>query len=244
MTEILHSQIPRDMLNTRALPGIQPLENDAWLRVDEAYAAQLAYRRQLIATRRQDVYWQDPEAQDAAREMLAEVIQRLPALGFEISGATCRCPDGGVVALEGDAPLVVLGQLVQEDICLLLKRGDEHVLMGAILCFPASWRLSEKAGRPLIGIHDTVEEYDDGVARRVQRLFDGVKVGRPLWRYNRLNYDDPELHQPRSALAPRDAPVETQARYQRAERQSILRLPETGAVAFTIHTYVAANSTE
>ncbi|WP_428983608.1 heme-dependent oxidative N-demethylase subunit alpha family protein [Psychrosphaera aquimarina] len=70
-------------------------------------------------------------------------------------------------------------------------------------------------------MHDTVAEYDDTIARRVQRLFDGVQVGRPLWRYNRLWYDNPELFQPRSASEPRRiAPGQAEAAYQRAERQS------------------------
>ncbi|WP_367181285.1 DUF3445 domain-containing protein [uncultured Roseobacter sp.] len=245
MTEILQDHMPRDMVDARALPGVQPLDPTAWLRVDEAYAAQMAHRRHLIATRRADVYWQDPTAADAAREVLSEALKHLPALGFEVSGQMCRCPDGAVVDLAGDAPLLALGQILQEDICLMEKRRDAHVLNAAILCFPASWRLREKVGRPLIAIHDTVAEYDDAIARRVQRLFDGVQVGRPLWRYNRLWYDDPELFQPRSASEPRRiAPGQAEAAYQRAERQSLVRLPQTGAVVFSIHTYVVKRSAE
>ena len=119
------------------------------------------------------------------------------------------------------------------------KRGPEHVLTGAVLCFPASWKLSEKVGRPLTAIHDPVDEYDAGLAARVQRLFDGVQEGRPLWRMNQLWYADPELHQPRSVTAPRaieDGPEG--AAYYRSERQCILRLPQTQAVVFSIHTMV------
>ena len=85
---------------------------------------------------------------------------------FHRSDAGITCPDGHVQPLDFDDPLRTLGQIVQEDICLLQKRGDEHVLTGAVLCFPASWRLADKAGRPLIGIHDTVPEYDSDIARR------------------------------------------------------------------------------
>lgn len=243
MVEILQSNIPDEMRDQRGLPGVQPLGDDVWLRVDDAYGAQMAHRRSLISARRQDVYWHDPTAQSAAEEVLTQALGLLPALGFDVSDDSCRCPDGVVIDLNSDVPLAVLGQLVQEDICIMEKREAEHVLVAANLCFPASWRLREKMGRPLVGIHDTVEEYDDGVARRVQRLFDGVQVGRPMWRYNRLWYDDPELFQPRSALAPRRiAPGDTQAPYQRAERQCIVRLPVTGAVVFSIHTYVTRSA--
>ena len=239
MVEILQKALPQDMREARALPGVQPLGSEDWLRLDEAYAAQMAHRRALIATRRADVYWQDEDVEAAAREVLAEALKLLPGLGFEVSGRRCRCPDGQIVRLDDDAPLVVLGHLVQEDICILQKRGDEHMLTAACLCFPASWRLSEKVGRPLIGIHETVDDYDANIARRVQRLFDGVKPGRPIWRYNRLWYDDPELFQPRSTLSSRRiAPGAAEAAYQRAERQCILRLPVSGAVVFSIHSYV------
>jgi hypothetical protein len=152
------------------------------------------------------------------------------------------CPDGHIVLLDEHAPLAVLGRIVQEDICILQKRGDEHVLTAAVLCFPAYWMLSEKAGRPLTHIHGTVPEYDADIARRVQRLFDGVQVGRPLWRSNRIWRDDPELFQPLSVTAKRRAAPEPQtARFVRVERQCILRLPVSGAVVFTIHTYMVEN---
>jgi hypothetical protein len=132
--------------------------------------------------------------------------------------------------------------LVQEDLCILQKSGDEHVLTAAALCFPASWRLSEKYMRPLIGIHEPVDSYDDNIARRVQRMFDGIRPHRPLWRFNALWYDDPGLFQPRSALAPRDVTDAHTARFLRSERQSLSRLPETDAVVFSIHTFVLDKS--
>jgi len=73
----------------------------------------------------------------------------------------------------------------------------------------------------------------------VQRLFDGVRAGRPMWRANLLRYDAPDLHQPRTEDDPRPAGG-PDAKYARSERQSVLRLPETGAVVFAIHTSVVA----
>ncbi len=213
-----------------------------WLRVDEAYNAQMQRRLALLRDQRDDVLWMDAQVRGAAQEVLDQVLQLLPALGFEVTAETTVCPDGRSVGIDRAAPLLTLGQLVQQDICLLQKRGAEHVLVGAILCFPASWRLAEKAGRPLIGIHEPVEEYDENLARRVQRLFDGVRVGRPLWRFNRLWYDDPELHQPRSANAPRRIqPNQQAAPYIRSERQCVVRMPVSDVVVFSIHTYVVAS---
>jgi hypothetical protein len=143
------------------------------------------------------------------------------------------------VTLDPVAPLRTLGLLVQEDLCLMEKAegaGDEHVLTGAILCFPASWSLQEKLGRPLIGIHRPVPDYETEIARRVQRLFDAIRPEQPLWRMNSLVYRDPSLHQPRREADPR---IDRRGgSFVRAERQTLIRLPKTRAVVFAIHTYV------
>ena len=234
---ILHQHFPEDMRTARPLPGLRPVEGD-WLRVDEAYAGQMARREALLAERRADVLWSAPVALVPARELLDLVLGLLPGHGFVPEGATMRCPDGRQVAVDREDPLGTLGRLVQCDFCLLAKRDAEHVLKGAILCFPASWRLDEKADRPLTAIHEPVAPYDAQLARRVQRLFDGVRAGRPIWRFNRLRYDDPELHQPRSVTQPRQDPATRDGAFVRSERQTILRLPVSGWVVFAIHTYV------
>lgn len=229
MPVILQNALPEAQSGDPRLPGTLPCDADDWLRVDEAYAAQMAYRTQLFDARPEAVLC---ESRDAGREVLEEALRILPNLGFAVSDTSVTCPDARVVTIDWDAPLRTLGHLVQEDICILEKRGSEHVLTGAALCFPANWRLAEKINRPLIGIHAPVPEYDAGIARRVQRLFDGVRVGRPLWRFNKLGYADADLHQPYKH------DTTDQARFIRSERQCILRLPRSNAVVFTIHTFV------
>ena len=232
MRVILQNALPPEMTGEKPLPGVAPCAAEDWLRVDDAYAAQMAYRLQLLAEKTDAVLWCDPDALPAAREVLDAALALVPELGFAVAAQSVTCPDGRVVPVDWDAPLATLGQLVQEDICLMQKRGAEHVLTGAVLCFPANWRLAEKAGRPLTEIHVPVAEYTADIARRVQRLFDGVRVGRPIWRMNLLEYADPDLHQPYRRR------VEGAAPFIRSERQCILRLPKTDAVVFSIHTYM------
>lgn len=240
MVEILHRSMPADLSTDGALPGVRPLMAGDWLRVDEAYAGQMAYRRRLLREKRDAVLCEgDATAQEAAEETLHEAIKLMPGLGIRETGRGFLCPDGVEVDRHADGPLAVMAQVLQEDICILQSRGDEHILAAAALCFPASWTLSEKVGRPLSAIHDPVDSYDDRIAVRVQRLFDGVQVGKPLWRNNMLWYDDPDLFQPRREVGDtRQEPERAQAPYQRAERQCILRLPQTRAVIFAIHSYV------
>nr|WP_254655231.1 DUF3445 domain-containing protein [Roseobacter sp. GAI101] len=229
---ILQKSLPEAQHGAPGLPGVSPCTPDDWLRVDDAYAAQMAYRAELLAQQTAFVLYQSDEALEASGQVLEQALAILPGLGFEVGAAQVTCPDGRCVPIDRTAPLHCLGHLVQEDICILQKRGQEHVLTAAVLCFPANWRLAEKVERPLTGIHDPVNEYDDNIARRVQRLFDGVRVGRPLWRFNKLRYADPDLHQPRRREVGEDMP------FIRSERQCILRLPETDAVVFTIHSFV------
>ena len=238
MTDILQKSLPYDPLALRPLPGIQPFQLDDWLDVDEAFAGQMALRDQLLLEARDDVLAMDETARSAAQELLDMAL----GLAYPGAGGVVSRRDGAEVVIDRADPLGTLGRLVQEDLCILQKSGDEHVLTGAVLCFPASWTLAEKFMHPLIGIHQTVDDYDGGMAARVQRLFDGVQPGRPLWRFNALWYEDPGLHQPRSIHARRDHPKEDEGDFLRSERQCILRLPQTGAVVFSIHTYVVARA--
>lgn len=222
---------------TARLPGIQPITAGDWLRLDEASSAQMAERDRLIATQPQAVHALLPEADAAARELLAVVLDDLPRLGGYHRRADCVTrPDGVEVQLDERTPLLTLGRLVQEDFVIHLRHGVEHAMMGAILCFPASWTLSEKIGRPLVAIHSPVAEYDANLAARVQRMFDAIRVDQPLWRANALLYEDPSLHQPRREGEIRPKPLTRN--YLRSERQCLRKLPQTGAVVFSIHTSI------
>lgn len=241
MTPILQTRLGYDPTHHKPLPGIAPMDPADWIIVDDAHAPQMAERARLLAERRDKVIAMDEGARPAASELLDTVLEVLAARADHAVGAgQVRRPDGVTVAIDRDDPMGTLGHLVQQDLCLMEKRGDEHVLTAAVLCFPASWTLEEKFLRPLIGIHLPVASYDATMARRVQRLFDGVQVGRPLWRFNALWYIDPALHQPRRENDRRPERGAQSADYLRTERQSLVRLPQSGAVVFGIHTSVLA----
>lgn len=239
-TPILQSRLPIAAwmeARTARLPGVQPVEGEDWLQMDDAFAAQMAERDRLVATRLPEVVALLPEGRAAAEELYAVILARLAGTpGYLVGAGAVTRPDGVTVALDPWRPLETLARLVQEDLCLMEKRGPEHVLTGAALCFPASWSLEEKLGRPLIGIHRTVKPYDPDIARRVQRLFDAMRPEQALWRMNALVYVDPALHQPGREDAPRTD--RRSGQFLRAERQVLKRLPKTGAVLFAIHTYV------
>ncbi|MDJ0638337.1 MAG: DUF3445 domain-containing protein [Paracoccaceae bacterium] len=223
----------------RSLPGLTLLDEKDWILRDDAFAAQMELRDALIAERTSDVIQMLPEAKEAAQECLNHVVRYLahdPA--YRIIADKLHRPDGIVVVQDRDQPLHTLGRLIQSDMCLLQKQGSEHVLTGAVLCFPASWRLDEKIGRPLSRIHDPVDPYDEAMAKRVQRLFGNLKPQAILTRSNALLYDDPALFAPKSEGDPPREASDLQALFVRSERQTLRVLPKTGAIAFGIHTFM------
>ncbi len=238
MNDVFQTDLPQDMWDPPRLPGIRPVDG-TWILQDEAYSGQMALREALLNTQRSKVLQQPDSVLVAANELLDCVLADLQQIGFVVSGSDVLCPDGRRVPLDRDDPLVTLGRLVQCDFCLHEKVAAEHVMQGAVLCFPASWTLAEKIGKPLTAIHDPVDEYDTGLAQRVQRLFDGVQVGRPLWRYNQLWYDNPALFAPRTEMDRRSIAIGSREdQFLRTERQTIFRLPRCRWVVFAIHTYV------
>ena len=239
MKAVFQRELPFETKRDTLLPGISPLDPREWLIMDEAYAGQMEERERLITDNRNAVIALDNMAVNAALELLKKTLEFLPHLrDFEQNAEKVRCPDGRSVKIDPSDPMATLGRLVQNDFCIMQKRGDEHILTGAVLCFPASWSLSEKFMHPLTVIHKPVAEYDENIARRVQRLFDGIKVERPLWRFNKLYYQAPDLHQPRTFLNPRRILRQNEGKYIRCEKQTLMRLPKSDAVVFTIHTFV------
>jgi len=217
-------------------PGLAPLDPKTWIETDEHFAEHMAYREQLIADHR-DIVFAETEGSDASqRECLETLLENLSARSdYDVSSGGVRRPDQGVVELDDAPPVITAGRLAQEDFCILEKGSEEYVLTSAILCFPSRWSLAEKIGHPLTAIHGPVPDYTEDLAKRVNRVFVGVKVGLPLWRANWTVHDHAELHQPSGGWR-REEGGDTL--YIRVERQTFVRLPKTQAVVFGIRTFI------
>jgi len=213
---------------TRRLPGVQPLGDAPWLWRDEVFAEQMAYRDALLSDAKTVVL------RDASPAIVEELSERIfkhletdPA--YQIGQDSVVRPDG--VSIGRDGSLESLARLIQEDILIHEKHGDEHVLVAGVLCFPANWQLSDKVGRTLTGIHIPVPEYSERIARGVQRMFDVMHPDKPIWRANFVTYNSPELHQPN--------PHPGGGNYIRVERQILTKLARTQSVIFTLHTFIS-----
>jgi hypothetical protein len=241
--------VPVDGRPHRLSVGTRPVAPAHWLLTGPDRAAQLALKRQLLADRRSEVLAVQPGAEAACLEVhdlvLAAVGQRGPATSVagQPAGATA------------EHALVTASLQVQEDLCVMAPRHGEWVLVAGSVSFPSRWRLADKLGATLDGIHAPVPGYPARLSRATGELFarlaegssragESVPAARPptdvLGRFNwTLTTEDdlfaPEPARSRVALTPVQVPDRV---WLRVERQTLRSLPESGAVLFTIRTFL------
>lgn len=208
-------------------PGLAPLDMRDWTVRHADFDAQMAYRRRLLAERPEAVLGLLPEGEDAAAELLEALLAHLGQ-------------PRPLTAAERASPLAAIGRLTVEDFCLLTEdaASGEYRLVAAVLCFPSRWLLSEKLGRPMTPIHHPVPGYAGDLARRVNRVMAALHRDRPLVRVNWSVHPTAELFLPASATAQAPDHAPSGRFYLRTERQTLIRLPRTGAIAFGIKTSV------
>ncbi len=229
---------PWDDPRLKRLPGLNPMSRADWVIVDTAFDRQMAYADHLLATKRDKVLMVDDSAHEGERELLEHLLAAVALIdGYDVGVNEVIRPDGVGVFIDLENPMFTARSLVQQDLCVMQRRGNEHVLTAGAMCFPASWTLSEKFMRPMTAIHDPVEDYGSDLARRVERMFAMMRPEQDMWRANWLVYSDPHLHQPRRGGEgrPHD-PLSEQ--WMRVERQSFCKLPKSEAVVFGIHSIV------
>jgi hypothetical protein len=175
-------------------------------------------------------------AKQALLRSVPEVVHaRLP--GDDVDAAideAARFVTGGA-----SSSLVDAAASVAEDLCVLLPDGGRWVLSAGVVCFPSMWRLPDKLGLPLAAVHGPVPAFADELAARVDRFLDRLVPERPVWRRNWLIHEGDELHLPVPPEPPPGPPVIPDGLWLRSERQTLRRLPVTGAVLFTIRTQQA-----
>lgn len=227
-------------------PGLTPLDPAAWLVRDPDYAPQMAERDALLAAPDPEVVAALPEAAAPLAEFRALLLDHLAARPeWSLAADAGRRPDGATVALAADT-LTLAGRLCQEDFLLMAPGEPEFRLVAGVLCFPSRWSLAQKLGRPLTAIHDPVPVYDETMARRVNRVFAALAPERPVMRINWLMTPTDRLRlMQREGEKTSHGPLGDRF-WLRTERQTLRRLPQTGAVVFTVKTTLtpAADLTE
>ncbi|SOD82309.1 heme-dependent oxidative N-demethylase family protein [Spirosoma fluviale] len=236
-------------------------ENEPLVELDEHYITETTLKKQLLAVLPAYYYQSLPGFELAQWEVLEAILTNLSQSdpsrfslrkeGSRWHWANNRLHeqtsftfgDAGSLAME---PLNWMGRQVQED--LLLLAGPEASLVAGQLCFGNGWCLDEKIGLPFWQIHAPITPIVEPMIRAAQKLMERLPAGRPVWRLNwsvkvtdqldMTSRHTPALEKLLTELAPgltRDTIGENL--YVRIERQTLTRLPRSGAILFGIHTY-------
>jgi len=255
----------------------------------EKFEKEMRVRRALLANAKENgvVVWSD-EASDAAEECLKIAVnwlcERYPERYAVTEDGCVRVDewtsDRPVEEHRGRNALVLLGHLIQEDLCFMRPQelddgSTTYVFNAGVVCF--SFDPQKRRDKALRALHAPVPDYESKMSRVVDKIFDNLHVNRPMWRANwavqnsdeiittdapwhpsnraiggvemRSSFDNlsktfaDEAHvgymDPLSDLPtrPEDVP---ESMFLRVEYETIVRLPRTGYILFTIHTYLDA----
>jgi hypothetical protein len=235
--------------------ALTTVPESAWFEIDERYPDEMAERRRLLHQRHDEVFAALQASDTARTETLSELVGNLTTHApdwFTRDGNVLRnrlTDESWDLAAPPCDLLELAGRLVQEDLCIVQHGDDGPMFTAAILCFPTRWRLHEKLGKPLALVHGPVPFYSERLAAPVDRFMARVKPGHIASRLNWSVLEDPAMFQPTRTWSEQGNAAITQdnagdSLYLRVERQTLRRLPLSGAILFGIrvHCYPLARA--
>lgn len=236
--------------------GLKPLDPAAWIEIDGTYDAQMREKRRLFVTIPEDIFVEEPDTREAQGEVLTLLRQHIARAFPERFRETCKGiaisghPALTTQMLQSLPPLHAAALLVQEDLILMCRGENGWRLAAGALCFPSSWSLREKFGKPLQEIHAPVPGFGPGsrVEEVIRRIFDNLQVDQPVERMNWSLQAVPDLYYPlsnagrdeRAATRPTKFPdIAAVARgFIRIEGQTLRKLSRSGDILFTIRIHL------
>lgn len=223
--------------------GLSLLGPSEWIETDSELAFQLGEKQRLERLHPAQIFAEMAASRPAQEECLALLIDDLKA-----HHAATHYFDGNQVEVAGmrfdlaDSsvpPLKRAARMVQEDLLILDRREAGWHLVAASLSFPSSWSLTEKIGRSMDDIHESVPYFGSGTrnATMINRIFDKLPVEAPVKRMNWSINNTPALYLPGSK-AGKDPGLKLEDVHVRVERQTLRKLAKTGAIVFSIRIHV------
>ncbi|KAJ5184352.1 hypothetical protein N7491_007780 [Penicillium cf. griseofulvum] len=237
--------------------GLRSMKWDEWIELDNHYLKYHADKARRIEERGSKCCHTAPEAMDAAIELLEELCtylpERYPSMFTKTTtGITNKVTNETFNITQRplpEDPMVTAARLVQDDLALMIERpdGEYYLLAGAIL-LAGFWRLSDKFGMRLSEIHTSgdVPQFKSKLEKGMMNFFRRLRPEEPVLRNNYFIQVDDNLAWSDSIgsedaetmswnTAEKNRAIENH--FFRSERQSLRRLPRSGAVVFTIRTY-------
>ncbi len=236
--------------------GLKPLDLADWIEIDHSFDFQLREKRRIYAAHLDEVFVAEEGTEASQREVLDLLLAHLPRRFPERYRQECKGlfiashPALGVAEMRSMPALKAASLLVQEDLILMRKSEAGWRLVAGSLCFPSSWSLTEKFGKPLHEIHEPVPAFGPGTrtAGLINRIFDNLAVALPVERFNWSIQSGEALYHPLSNTGRIDRAADPRSKFPngdvsahafiRVERQTLRKLPVSGDILFTIRIYL------
>ena len=234
--------------------GLKPLSLDDWIEPGPDLEDQLDEKARLYAEIPEKVFVEEPDSRGVQAEVLDLLVEHLPRRFPDIyrkDGDAMLIGQGGRRVLLGADPasLRTASLLVAEDLIVMRKGEGGWRLAAGSLCFPSSWSLVEKFGKPLQDIHAPVPGFGPGTrsADLINRMFDGLQ-GQAVERYNWSIQAGSALYHPLSGQQRIDRATGRPTKFPdgdidgrafiRVERQTLRKLPVSKDILFTIRIHI------
>ncbi|GJN71479.1 hypothetical protein PLICBS_005544 [Purpureocillium lilacinum] len=218
--------------------GIKTDTPSELITIDKGYLDRIKHRQHLLSNFPDTVLGYVPGGESPVRELYQYLLAEYLPLRFPSMFRLSENGSGGALfenlvagtSFPVNPPqdtrdaLRSLGEIVEEELFLLLPTPEGHRLVAYVCCFPSSFDPAEKLGKLLKDIHATVPGYDK-IGPSMERYFAKLAVGRPVKRANE-HEESP------------DQEVKMDDTFLRSELQTLSRLPETQAILFSFKTYL------
>jgi hypothetical protein len=236
--------------------GTRPMDPAQWLAIGPDHGSFLREKRARLQANPLPFYRTTPGSLPAQLELRDRVVAHLLAHQTDVfsmaDGRLVDCVEGTAHELDGRGvePLALISQFLEEDFILLQQVDGQDQITAASNAYSSSGRIVSSVGRSIPWAHKFVPTLNDQLGPRIDRVLGNIKVDAPVERFNwlltpiasRLFPEDPHAANTAAVDNINTALVEDPSRageilWIRVERQTLLRLPESGALAFSIYTY-------
>lgn len=237
--------------------GLRPIRPGTWILLGTDHAGMMREKHERLTRLRPYYYRSLPESLPAQRELRELVIAHLladHAGSFERSGSVVRSVlTGQTLELNDDSvePLLQLSYLIEEDFMLLHAGNGIPRITAASNAYSTSGRLAASVGHDMEWTHAPVPQLTQKLGTKINRVISTIHAATPCERFNWqvtpmasvfFPHTDPHavnaaaMHRVAEVL--RDDPARAgELLWIRVERQTLSRLPDSNAVAFSLHTY-------
>jgi len=220
--------------------GLAPLAPADWIQCDADFSV---FQQHKVDTQNRFADKVSAVSSSSATTVFAEFLlanlQKYHAGIYRFTEDTLIHKPSGLNWSLHDRSLPMVCRWIQEDICILEPDDGIYKLTAASVCSPSNWRLEDKIGHSIDSIHTPVPGYHTALSTRVNRLLTKLPSSKPLCRYNwSIQYGNELLWRDDLSTGTVEDSIDVKSLYWRIERQSLLRIPQTGLIIFSIRIYL------